>query len=76
MKSILISEKVWDGNTNTFNRKLNEALEKIEVEEGYVREKIYSCKSCPDSTTHLWHSVLIFYEIIPTRKTITEKTEK
>ncbi|MDP2692816.1 MAG: hypothetical protein Q8O88_04220 [bacterium] len=76
MKSILVSEKVLNGDTKLFNDKINIALEQIEQEGGFIRDKKYNCKGVNKSEYSLWHSVLIFYEVIPTRKVLTEKTEK
>lgn len=73
MKSILISDKAYRGNTLRFNEKLNEALVSIEEEGGIIREKKYICKTARDSDTELWHNVIIFYDIIPTRKVLIEK---
>jgi len=73
---MLISEEVYCGDTRKFNERLNEALAQIETEEGFVKEKRYNCKSKPNNSNYLWHSVLIFYDVIPTRKVLIEKTER
>lgn len=73
MRAILVSQNVYNGNAKKFNEELNKALEQIESEEGYIKDKKYSCKSDADDSDSFWHSVLIFYEIVPTRKVITEK---
>ncbi len=73
MKSILVSEKLWSGHTQSFNDKLNKALDLIEQEGGIIREKKYVCRTVIGKEDYLWHNVILFYDIIPTRTVITEK---
>lgn len=74
MKSVLISEIVYNDYTAAFNTKMNKALMMIEEENGFIREKKYICRRMDAS--HVCHNLLIFYDIIPTRKVITEKSEQ
>ena len=76
MKSKLVTARLYVEDAHQFTEELNEVLEEIENEGGLIRDKQYRCVPVGSGEYKVWHTVLIFYDVIPTRKVLTEKEEK
>jgi hypothetical protein len=77
MKSKVISQRSYfsDG-AEDFERDVNKALGDLENNNCMIHSFQYSTHAYGKDLSYTIHSVLIFYDEVPTRTVIIEKTEK